>query len=115
MMLQKVEQIVGIGGIIFAAGGGESLAILGEGGWIDRIEHEEVVLQERVDQWPARLLETDGERLPTEALAQTEGPLLQSCRRVFDDGLFALSGARVQETDGVLLVGPIDGHQGCIL
>ncbi len=38
---------------------------------------------------------TDGERLSSEALAQTEGPLLQSCRRVFDDGLFALSSARV--------------------
>src|SRR5438552_3013436 len=115
MMLQEVEQIISIGGIIFAVGGGESLAILGEGGRVDRIEHEEVVLEQRVDQWPARLLETDGDWLISEALAQREGPLLQSCRRVFDDGLFALSGARVQKTNGVLLIGPIDGHQGSIL
>src|SRR5882724_8691784 len=95
MMLQEVEQIIGVGGIIFAAGGGESLAILGEGGGIDGIEHEEVVLQQGVDQWPTRLLETDGDRCTTETAAQTQGPLLQSCRRVFDDGLFARSGARV--------------------
>jgi hypothetical protein len=50
MMLQKVEQIIGIGGIIFAVGGGESLAILSQGGRIDRIEDKEVVLQERIDQ-----------------------------------------------------------------
>ena len=33
MMLQEVEQIIGIGGIIFAVGGGESLAVrsMGEG------------------------------------------------------------------------------------
>ena len=76
MMLEEVEQIIGIGGIIFAVRGGESLAILGEGGRVDGIEDEEVVLQQRVDQWPTRLLETDGDGLTSEALAQREGSLL---------------------------------------
>src|SRR5437868_12682243 len=94
MKLQEVEQIIGIGGIIFAARGGESLAILGQRGRIDGIEDEEVVLQQRVNQWPTRLFETDCDGRTREALAQRESPLLQSVWRVFDDGLFALAGAR---------------------
>src|SRR5260370_40343041 len=103
MMLQKVEQIVGIGGIIFAAGGGESLAILGQGGWIDRIGREEVVLQQRIEQWSRRLFETDTNGPTREALAQREGPLLQSLWRLFEDCLLPRSGARILETHGVAL------------
>src|SRR6266536_4130443 len=51
MMLQEVEQIVGVCRIVFAQRRRKGLAILGQGRWVDGIKHEEVVLQQSVDQW----------------------------------------------------------------
>ena len=49
MAQQQIERELGIGGIVLGAAGVEGLAVLGQGRRIDREEHEEVIVLQRVD------------------------------------------------------------------
>src|SRR5205807_639928 len=99
-------------GIVFAKRRRKGLAILGQGHRIDRIEHQEVVLQQSINERSAGLLETNGEGLSLKAGAQCQRPIIQGFRRVFDGGFFTTTSGFVIETDGVFLISPIDRNQG---
>jgi len=56
---------LGIGRVILGAAGDESLAVLGQRGWIDRKQHDELVPLQRMHQRSFGDLQADGNR-PTE-------------------------------------------------
>src|SRR5579885_1103209 len=71
---QQFEQEGCISRGVFGARGRERLAVLRQRLGRDGEEYEEVVLQERVDERAARLLQADGYLLSAEAGAQLRGP-----------------------------------------
>src|SRR6267143_3573347 len=101
MMLQQVQQIISIRGIVFAQGQGKGRAKLSQRGRVDGIKHQKVILHQRVNQRAARLLKTNSQAPAPKALLQTEGPLLQDGRTVFDYGLFSFAGTGIVKTNGV--------------
>jgi hypothetical protein len=102
MMEEQLEQIVSILRVIFGPAGRERFTVLGQRGRVDRVEDQKVILQERVDQWTTRLLQTDRNLLSGKAGAQCGGPCIKLFWGVLEDqGLF-LAGRDVNQTDIVL-------------
>ena len=66
-MQQQLDEIFGIRRVVFRPAGRERFAELGERFRVDGVEYQEVVLEQRVDEGAARLLQADGDALPTKA------------------------------------------------
>ncbi len=66
-MDEQLGQVFSILRIIFGPRGREGFTVFGKRGWVDRIENQEVILQEREDQRAARLFETDRDLLTSKA------------------------------------------------
>jgi len=66
-MDEQLYKILSILRIIFGPRGREGFTVFGERRWIDRIENQQVILQEREDQRAARLFETDRDLLTSKA------------------------------------------------
>src|SRR4029450_6010893 len=102
MMAEQLKQIVRILRIIFGPAGRECLTVLGQRGGVDRVEDQKVVLQERIDQWPARLLQADSDLLAGKTGAQRSGPCLKLFWGVLEDEVFFLAGRSIKQTDIML-------------
>jgi hypothetical protein len=87
----------------------EDFAVLGEGGGIEREEHEELVFAEGIDDWPFGQLQRDGDRFPVEALAQCPGPLIDGLGAMHEHERFATVIAGDLQADVVL--GPVQADE----
>jgi hypothetical protein len=110
---EDVESYLGIGGVILGATGNEGPTVLGECGWIDGEDDEEVVLEESRDDGPLGKLDADGDRLAVEAAAQICGPGGDGLGTVFEDGSLETINTRNTEANVVFLVCPVDADEGC--
>ena len=73
--MQQIQGKFGIGGIVLGAAGFEGLTILGQGRRVDRKEHEEVVLLQRVDNRALGQFQSNRDGA-AEALVQRLRPLI---------------------------------------
>lgn len=107
MMLKKLRQQAGVGGVVLAAGGNEGFAIARELFRVDGIELDVFVLEERVDEGPFALLEGDGNDLPRKTSGELAGPFVNAFRGLWQgtDGVSALG---IDEAHGVLAIRPVD-------
>src|SRR5215470_18340822 len=112
MVEEQLEQIIRILRIIFGAAGRECFPVLSQGGGVDGVKNQKVVLQERIDQKTPRLLQTDGNGLSDKAGAQGSSPGLKGFWGVREDARLCLTGRHVKQTDIMFGIGPINGDQG---
>ena len=91
-------------GSSFAREGENASRDAGEGGWVDRVEDKEVILQERKDQRAARLLQTERDLLTSKACPSLSDPLGKSFRGVIDDEMLCLASSEINQTDIMLFV-----------
>jgi hypothetical protein len=75
---EPVEPIVRIPRIILGAAGREGFTVLGQRGRVTWVEDPKVVVQERVEAWATRRLQTDGNRPSAQADAHRGGPRHQA-------------------------------------
>ena len=108
---QQFKCMLGVGRIVLGAAGLECFAVLRQGRRIDRKEHEEVVLLQRIDQGPLGQLQRDGDGT-AESLPHRDRPLVDRIDLVFDARELASLAVCTLQTDVVLLVGPVDADEG---
>jgi hypothetical protein len=102
MMEAQREPRVCIARSIFGPAGRERLPVLGEGGRGDRGEPKPVMRQERREEWPTRLLQTDSALPSGNAGAQGGGPGCKLFRGVREDERCCLAGRRIHQPDLML-------------
>jgi hypothetical protein len=108
---QQFKRVLGVGRIVLGTAGLECFAVLRQGRRVDRKEHEEVVLLQRIDPGPLGQLKRDGNGA-AESLSHRHLPLVDRIDLVFDARELASLAVRALQTDVVLLVGPIDADEG---
>ena len=72
------------------------------------IEHQPVVLQEREQERPVRLFQTDRDLSPKKARPQRRAALIDGFRRVLETEEFLLSGRGVNQAEDVFTIRPIN-------
>src|SRR6266446_6046335 len=112
MMHQKIQQQLGIAGVVFGAGRKQRGAELRGGARVNRVDVQLFVLAEHENQGAARLLHRESDRLTAEASAQHCRPRRNRFRTMLD--LAALAPIRVSRLQGpdVFTVAPVYGHIG---
>ena len=111
MAHQKIQRQLGIGRIVLGPAGLEGFAVLGKGQRVDRKEHEEVVLLQRVDD--RSLGQFEGNRDgATEALLQRSRPLIDARNLVGNAIELALIIVGRLQADVVLRICPINADIG---
>src|SRR5882762_1778948 len=110
MMRQKIQQQLGIAGVIFGTGRKQRGAELRGGARVNRVDVQLFVLAEHENQRAARLLHRESDRLTAEASAQHGRPRRNRFRTMLD--LAALAPIRVSRLQGpdVFTVAPVYGH-----
>ena len=83
MMRQKIQQQLGIAGVVFGAGRNQRGAELRRGARVNRVEVQFVLAQHK-NQRAARLLHREGDRLIAEASAQHCRPRRDCFRTMLD-------------------------------
>ena len=106
------QDLVGVQRIALGPAGFEGLAKPGHGGGGDRVEDQEVMLQQRVNQRAAGLLHGHGDRPALETLPQLGHPGTEHLGLLLQGAGFLFGRARRQQTEGMFLIGPIEGQEG---
>jgi hypothetical protein len=99
MVDEPCEPIVRSPRSILGSAGREGFTVLGQRGRVNRVEAPKVVLQERVDAWATRRLQTDGNRSSAKSDAQRGGPGIQRFRSVLEEKGRLLTRSDVNQTD----------------
>ena len=89
----SIEQKIGILRIAFGAARGKRFAKAIQCGGIDRVQDQEVMLQQGMDQAPPSLLQADPDVLTAEAATQPGQPLGERLRSGLDPAAFDVLGA----------------------
>lgn len=93
----------------------EGLAVTSEGRGVDRVESQEVILHQGIDERATRLLQAEGELASAKACSESRRPLVNGLRRVRKDGSLSLSCRQVDGTDVMLTIRPVDADAGSVL
>ena len=112
---EQVQQEVGVGQVVFGAGGVEGLTITGAGFGIDRIEGDEFDLHEGMHDRGVLGFQGDGDGAAAEAGAQGVDPVLEGLGRMREGGFFRGGETLVLERDGVSLIAPIQADEGSVV
>src|SRR5688572_3978113 len=91
MAEQELQRELGIRGVVFRTARGECVTVASEGRRLDRVENEEVVLEQGGDDGALAELQTDGDGGTGEALAKLFSPGAESRGPVLDGEVLALS------------------------
>jgi hypothetical protein len=84
---------------ILGSAGRERCTVRGQRGRVHGVEDHNVVVQERLDAWPTRRLQTDGHRPAATAEAPRGGPGRKRFRRVREHQGRLLASRDVNQTD----------------
>jgi hypothetical protein len=87
---------------ILGAAGRARVTVRGQRGRVNGVEDQNVVVQERLDEWTTRLLQTDGHRPAATAEAQRGGPGLKRFRSVLENQGRLLASRDGNQTDILL-------------
>jgi hypothetical protein len=98
MVAEPLESIVCLLRIICGPAGRERFPVLGQRGGVERVEDQQVVRQERVEQRTTRWLQTDSHGWSGTAGAPCGGPGLKRFGGVLEDAGLVLASGHVKET-----------------
>jgi hypothetical protein len=112
---EQIQQEVGIGQVVFGAGGIEGLAITGAGFGIDRIEGDEFNLHEGVNDRGVFGFQGDRDGAASEAGAQSVDPVLEGFSRMREGGFFDGGETLDLEGEGVSLIAPIQADKSSVV
>ena len=102
---QQLELQLRIAGIVLGAAGGERLTVPGQGQGVDGKEHQTIVPLQGRDDGPFVELQSDGDRLVLEALAQGAGPRLDGLWFVLKHAGFGFVGTGRLQANVVFGIG----------
>ena len=112
---ENLQNLIGVQGIVFGATGLKGLSELGHGRGVKRINHDEVITEQSVNESSARLLHRDRHQPAPEALSELGHPRANHFRLLFQrSGFFCALSSHLQAED-MLAVGPIDGDKGRVI
>ena len=112
MLGEDFQNLVGIQRVALGAAGFEGLAELGHRRGVERVEDQEVVGQQRMNQRAARLLQGHGDGLAAEAFQQAGHPRADDFGFLFQGAGFFFALPRDLQAEGMFLIGPIDRQEG---
>src|ERR1039457_7666035 len=107
MMRHKIEGSFCVGRVILGATGLKRDAIFGQRPWVDWKDHEEIVLLQRVDDWPLGQFKRhcDG---AAKALVQCHRPFVNAGNIMGNAVEFTLIGACSLKTNVMLGIAPVN-------
>lgn len=108
MLLDKLQEEFCIGAVVLAAAGMEGFPEAGEGFGIERIEDEELIFHEGVDEGTSGLFKADSDRTSVESGTQRGDPLGEGFRGMIHNEVFDFGAAVGRKTDVMFLVSPIE-------
>ena len=108
MFAQQVQQERGVRRVVFRAAGVEGFAIAGQRLGIDRVEHEELVLHQRVDHRASPLFDGNPHGPAPKPLAELGDPAVQHVRLLLERELFHRAARGGLELHRVRAISPIE-------
>jgi len=112
MATHQLQQQIGVLGIALGSAAEEGLAVVGRGLGRYRIQDQEVVSHQGVDQRAARLLDGDGHPAEGETGAQLAHPALQGFGTLGQNERLHLRRADRLQASLMLLIGPVQADPG---
>ena len=108
MFAQEVQQEGGVRRVVFGPAGVEGFAIAGQRLGIDRVEHEELVLHQRVDHRASPLFDGNPHGPAPKPLAELGDPAVQHVRLLLERELFHRAARGGLELHRVRAISPIE-------
>jgi len=112
VLSENLQNLLGIQRIILAAAGLKGLAELGDGLGVERIDDQEVVAEQGVNQSSAGLFHRHGHGPAVETFAKLGNPRSDELGLLLQFSGFLSLLACGLKAEGVFLIGPIDTDKG---
>ena len=106
---------MGIAGIVLGATGLQRTTIPGQGLRVDRIEDEEGILEQGMDQGHLARFDADGDLAVGKTVPELMSPVLDGLGLVGKHTVFQVIGAGDPQAQVMFLVGPVDADDGRIV
>ena len=107
MFAQQVQQEGGIGGVVFGPAGVEGFPIARQRLGIDRVEHQKLVLHQRVDHRAAPLFDGQAHRAAAKPFAELGHPAVQHVRPLLEGERFHRATPGRLELHRVPVIAPV--------
>ncbi len=111
---QQVQNQLAVGRVALGAGGRKGLAIVGQGGGVDREQDDVRILGKGADHRSARLFHGHGHGPAAVLLSQSTGPDLHRFRGAVHLAMFLLA-VGGEHTPVVFLIGPVQTDPCCVV